>query len=303
LHEGGGGELSNVLDEMLGDGAGSDAAEESPDAGHGDEEGDVAVAHGDAHLAEVVHHGESRAHAHQERREHEPEVERSQRLPDRVLLPELRPLAGAPRLLGLRRRIPPRRLRVGEERRGGREVCLLEVGVVGHPRLDPRLPGHVRRYHGGGREEHEQHGNEYSRDDPAADAREVRGEEVQSDGHRERVDRGEAAAVVLLVIGRGRALAEEQRGDGADRGRHDGEHDEERRRVVGEERGADVGEDRRTKADVALEQARHGAPAPPEVADAGDIHVVLFPPRQRNTHICQYGSGATVRDTTSHCAP
>lgn len=64
------------LDEVLGDGARGDAAEEAPDAGHGDEEGDVGVAHGHAHLPQVVHHRQPRAHPHQERREEHPEVHR-----------------------------------------------------------------------------------------------------------------------------------------------------------------------------------------------------------------------------------
>jgi hypothetical protein len=84
---------------LLGDGAGGDATEESPYAGHGDEEGDVDVAHGHAHLPQVVHHGQPYAHAHQERREHQPEVQRRERLRDRVLLPEPRPLSGSTRLL------------------------------------------------------------------------------------------------------------------------------------------------------------------------------------------------------------
>ena len=126
-----------------------------------------------------------------------------------------------------------------------------------------------------------------------AEPREVRGEEVHRDGHGERVDRGEAVPVVLLVRARGGpcgwALAEEHHGERADHGRHDGEHDEEQGGIVGEERGAGVGEDGGVEADVSLEQAGDGAPAPAEVADAGDEHggVHLFPPRQRKTHIRQ----------------
>jgi hypothetical protein len=86
----------------------------------------------------------------------------------------------------------------------------------------------------------------------------------------------EAAPVVLLVRSGG-ALAEEHHGERADGGRHDGEHDEERGRVVGEEHGAGVGEDGGAEADVALEQAGDGAPAPAEVADAGDEHGGVHP--------------------------
>jgi hypothetical protein len=91
--------INNLLDEVLGDSAGGDATKESPDAGHGDEEGDVDVAHGHAHLPQVVHHGQPYAHAHQERREHQPKVQRRERLRDRVLLPEPRPLSGSTCLL------------------------------------------------------------------------------------------------------------------------------------------------------------------------------------------------------------
>ncbi|BAF25702.1 Os09g0536800 [Oryza sativa Japonica Group] len=270
------------LDEVLGDGPGGDAAEESPDAGHGDEEGDVGVAHGDAHLPQVVHHGEPRADAHQERREHEPEVQRHERLRDRVLLPEHRLLAGAARL---RRR---RRRRLRHEERGGRALLrLLDVGVRELPRLHPGLPRHVRRHRGGGREEHKEDGHEDGRHDPAAspDAGEVGGEEVQRDGDGERVDCGEAPPILLLLLPPVRAaaanlpLAEEHHGDRAHRGRHDGEHDEERGRVVGEERGADVGEDRRAEPHIALEQPGHRPPAPAEVADAGDEHGGVHPRR------------------------
>jgi hypothetical protein len=59
--------------------------------------------------------------------------------------------------------------------------------------LRPRSPRQDRWYGSGGREEHQEHGDE---DDPtpAAEPREVRGEEVQRDCHSERVDR--------LVLGR-----------------------------------------------------------------------------------------------------
>jgi hypothetical protein len=145
------------------------------------------------------------------------------------------------------------------------------TGTVG----SPRSPRQDRRHGSGGREEHQEHGNE---DDPApaAEPSEVRDEEVQRDCHGERVDCGEAEPVVLLVRS-GDALTEEHHGERADGGRHDGEHDEERGRVVGEERGAGVGEDGGAEADVALEQVEDGAPAPAEVADAGDEHGGVHP--------------------------
>jgi hypothetical protein len=151
--------------------------------------------------------------------------------------------------------------RVGRVVEAGGSVGEPELGTAG----SPRSPRQDRRHGSGGCEEH---GDE---DDsaPAVEPHEVRGEEVQRDCHGERVHRGEAAPVVLLVRSGG-ALAEEHHGERADGGRHDGEHDEERGRVVGEERGAGVDEDGGAEADVALEQAGDGAPAPAEVADAGD---------------------------------
>lgn len=95
-------------------------------------------------------------------------------------------------------------------------------------------------------------------------------EEIEGDDDGDGVDGGEVPGLALVFGDGGVDLTEEEDGEDADGGGDDGEHEEEVGGAVGEEGGAEVGEDSCGEADIALEDAGDGASVLAEVSDAGD---------------------------------